>query len=79
MTYVIALIIPPLGPLLHGRVFHALFNMVLFLLSILIFVGTLTFGSPVSFPLWLIAIIHALFIVHDSKTRSRIAAMRNDG
>lgn len=74
MMYILAIILPPLALLMTGKIFQAIFNLIMIVLSIIIFVFTLGFGSFFSFPLYIIAIIHAVFVVHGSKTDSKIEA-----
>jgi hypothetical protein len=57
-----------------GKIFQAIFNLIMIVLAIIIFVGTLGFGSFFSFPLYIIAIIHAVFVVHGVRTDQRIEA-----
>ena len=71
MLYLVALVLPPLALLLVGAWFQAILNLVLFLLSIIIFVGTLTLGSGLSFPLWIIAIAWAIVVVYRAKDEAR--------
>ena len=63
MMYLLAIIIPPLALLLSGRLFHAIFNAILWGLSIVIFVFTLGIASFISSPLWIIAVVHAVYLV----------------
>jgi len=74
MMYILAIILPPLALLLSGKVIQAIINLVLILLSVTIFVGTLSIGSFISFPLYIISIIHALIAVHGARTDNKIEA-----
>ncbi|GEM_PF-2192038 len=55
-----------------GKPIQAIFNLIIFVLSGLIFVGTLGFGSFLSFPLWIVAVIHALLVVHGHNSDKKI-------
>jgi hypothetical protein len=72
MMYLVAIVIPPLALVLTGRIFHAVISAVLWGLSILIFVFSLGFGGFISGPLWIIAVIHAVYLVHKSRTETRM-------
>ncbi|MBT3990958.1 MAG: YqaE/Pmp3 family membrane protein [Rhodospirillaceae bacterium] len=74
MMYILAIILPPVALLMSGKIIQAIINLVLILLSVTIFVGTLSIGSFISFPLYIISIIHALFAVHGNRTDSKIEA-----
>jgi hypothetical protein len=76
--YVLALILPPVSLFLIGKIFQAIFNLILFALSIVIFVGTFSFGSFISFPLWVISVVHALFVVHNHRTDTRMKEIARD-
>jgi uncharacterized membrane protein YvlD (DUF360 family) len=67
MMYLLAIIIPPLALLLSGRLFHAVVNAILWGLSIVIFVFTLGIASFISSPLWIIAVVHAVYLVYSSR------------
>ncbi len=72
MLYIIGIILPPIALFMTGKVVQAIFNLIIFVLSILIFIGTLGFGSFLSFPLWIVAVIHALFVVHGHNSDKKI-------
>ncbi len=74
MMYILAIILPPVALLVSGKIIQAIINLVLILLSLTIFVGTLSIGSFISFPLYIISIIHALFAVHGARTDQKIEA-----
>jgi Zn-dependent protease with chaperone function len=67
MMYFLAIIIPPLALLLSGRIFHAVFNAILWGLSIFIFLFTLGIASFISSPLWIIAVAHAVYLVYSRR------------
>lgn len=64
MLYLVAIIIPPLAILLSGKPFQAIFNFILLILGILIFVGTLGLANGITFVIWIACIVHAMFTVH---------------
>ena len=72
LTLILAIILPPVALLMSGKIIQAIINLVLILLSLTIFVGTLTIGSFISFPLYIISIIHALIAVYNARTDSKI-------
>ena len=72
MMYLLALILPPVALLLSGKIFQAIFNFILIIISIVIFVGTLSLGSFISFPLYIISIIHAVLVVHGVRSDRKI-------
>ena len=75
MIYILAVLIPPLGLLLNGQVFSAIFNFVLLVLCIL---GALLFP-----PLLFIPSIHAVIAVYmkreDRKHREIVDAIEKHG
>lgn len=64
MLYLVSIVVPPLGILLCGKPFQAIFNLILLVLALLILIGTLGLGSGVSFVFWILAVIHAFFVVN---------------
>ena len=75
MIYVLAALLPPLGLLLNGQPFSAIFNLVLI-------VPCLIFG--LIFPvLWLVPSLHAIIAVHmrreDRKHREIVDAIEKHG
>jgi hypothetical protein len=75
MIYILAILLPPLGLLLNGQPFSAIFNLVLI-------VPCLIFG--LIFPvLWLVPSIHAVVAVHmkreDRKHREIVDAIEKHG
>ena len=71
MLYLVSIVIPPLALLLSGKPFQAIFNLILLILALLIFIGTLRIGSGVSFVFWILAILQALFGVHARNQAAR--------
>ncbi|EJW10492.1 hypothetical protein A33M_4329 [Rhodovulum sp. PH10] len=79
MIYILAAILPPLGLLLNGQPFAAIFNLVLLVVSILLTVLTIF-----SFPfLLLVPSAHALIAVHmkreDRRHREIVDAIERHG
>ncbi len=72
MLYILGIILPPIALFVVGKPIQAIFNLIIFVLSGLIFIGTLGFGSFLSFPLWIVAVIHALFVVHGHNSDKKI-------
>jgi hypothetical protein len=62
MIYLIAVFCSPLALLLTGRPFSALFNLIVYILSIVFWV-TIIFHH-VGFILWLVAFVHAVLVIH---------------
>jgi hypothetical protein len=62
MLYLIAIFCSPLALLFAGKPFQALFNGVLYLLSIVFWI-TIVFHHA-GFVLWLIAFVHAALAIH---------------
>jgi len=75
MIYVLAALLPPLGLLLNGQPFSAIFNLVL--IPICLLLGLL---FPV---LWLVPSLHAIIAVHmrreDRKHREIVDAIERHG
>ncbi len=75
MIYIVAFLLPPLGLLLNGQPFSAIFNLVL-----LVPCHLLGFNFP---PLWLVPSLHAVIAVHmrreDRKHREIVEAIEKHG
>ncbi len=80
MLYLIAFFCSPLALLLAGKPFSAIFNFVLYILSIICWVTVIFFHA--GFLLWAIGVAHAVFAIHDARADRRarriIAATRPD-
>ena len=72
MMYLVAIIVPPLALLMSGRLFHAIINAILWGLSIVIFIFSFGLGSFISGPLWIIAVVHAVYLVHKERSEDRM-------
>ncbi|MBC8792742.1 MAG: YqaE/Pmp3 family membrane protein [Tagaea sp. CACIAM 22H2] len=73
MLYLVALIVPPLALFLVGKPFQGIFNLILWLASI-VFALTIL-GFTIGFVLWLIAALHAAFVVNGVKADKRNQAL----
>ena len=51
MLYLVAIIFPPLAVLISGKPFQAIFNLIVLILGILIFVGSLGLANGITFVL----------------------------
>jgi hypothetical protein len=71
MLYLLALVLPPAALLVAGKVVQAIPNLIIWVLAMLVLVGTLGFGMAISFVLWLICALHALFAVNAKKSDDR--------
>ena len=75
MIYLIALILPPLALLLYGKIFQAIFNLLIYVLAWVVFVFSLFLGGSPGFVLWLIAALHAILAINDAKKNARATAL----
>jgi hypothetical protein len=73
MIYLVALILPPLALLLYGKIFQAIFNLMIYILAWVAFFVTLLFGGSVGFVLWLVAALHAILVINEAKKNARAA------
>ncbi|HEY0104715.1 MAG TPA: hypothetical protein VGB91_01430 [Rhizomicrobium sp.] len=74
MIYLIAIFCSPLALLFAGRPVSALFNFILYILSIVCWVTIIFFHA--GFVLWLIAFVHAVLVInnaHDDRRARWIA------
>lgn len=78
MLYILAILLPPIAILFTGKIFQAIFNAVIAVLGVVLFVFSLGALGIV----YLIAIIHAIIAVHDYRQKKRderlIKAARGD-
>lgn len=79
MLYLVAIIVPPLAVLLCGKPFQAIFNLILLVFGILIFVGSLGLANGITFVLWIACIAHAMFTVHGRNQDARNRASAETG
>jgi hypothetical protein len=75
MIYILAAFLPPLGLLLNGQPFSAIFNLVLIPICLLL--------GLIFPPLWLVPSLHAIIAVHmrreDRKHRELVEAIEKHG
>jgi len=75
MIYIVAALLPPLGLLLNGQPFAALFNLMLIVPCVIL--------GLIFHVLWLVPSIHAVIAVHmkreDRKHREIVAAIERHG
>jgi hypothetical protein len=75
MIYLLAILLPPLGLLLNGQPFHAIFNLLLFVPSII-------FGL-IFHPLLLLPSIYAVLVIYMDREKRRhreiVDAIRQHG
>ncbi|HEX2593040.1 MAG TPA: hypothetical protein VHL34_16185 [Rhizomicrobium sp.] len=80
MIYLLAIFCSPLALLLAGKPISAIFNLILYVLSIVLWV-TIIFHHA-GFILWLVAFVHAVLAINNARENRRdrdlIAAMRRD-
>jgi hypothetical protein len=78
MLYLVAIILPPLALLMVGAWFQAILNLILFLLASILFIGTLTFASAITFPMWIICVAWAVIVVYRHKDEVRTRQIVTD-
>lgn len=72
MIYLVALILPPLALLLYGKIFQAIFNLLLYVLAWVVFVFSLFLGGSPGFVIWLIAAAHAILVINNEKKQKQM-------
>jgi hypothetical protein len=77
MIYLVALILPPLALLLYGKIFQAIFNLILYVFAWVVFIFSLFLGGSPGFVIWLICALHAIFAINAAKKDRRTEAMIN--
>lgn len=75
MLYLVAIILPPLAILLCGKPFQAIFSVILLVLGVLVFVGTLGLANGITFVIRIGCIAHAMFTVHGRNQAARDRAL----
>jgi beta-lactamase regulating signal transducer with metallopeptidase domain len=73
MIYLLAILFPPLALLIYGKIFQAIFNLLIWLLALIsipiaIF-PVFTLGLPMI--IWGIAVVHAILAVNSAKQDAR--------
>jgi hypothetical protein len=71
MLYLVAIVLPPLALLMVGAWIQAILNFILFALSGLLFIGTLSIAAPITFPMWVICVVWAIVVVYRAKDEAR--------
>ena len=61
MLYILAILFPPLAILFTGKIFQAIFNLIIAVVGVVLFIVSVGALGIV----YLIAIIHAIIAVHD--------------
>ena len=69
MIYLIAIFCSPLALLLAGKPISAIFNLILYVLSIVCWVTIIFFHA--GFVLWALALLHAVFAISDARADRR--------
>jgi hypothetical protein len=75
VLYLVAIILPPLAVLLCGKPFQAIFSLILLVLGLLIFIGTLGLANGITFVIWIGCIAHAMFTVSGRNQAARDRAL----
>ena len=71
MIYLVAILIPPLALLFKGKIFQAIFNGILWVCSVVMFVFSLGILSGLTFPIWILTIIWAIIVVKGANDDER--------
>ncbi|HPF47023.1 MAG: YqaE/Pmp3 family membrane protein [Alphaproteobacteria bacterium] len=81
MIYLVAIICPPLALLFKGKIFQALLNGFLWLLSVVMFVFSLGILGGLTFPVWIVTIAWAILSVKsandDERTQQIVDAIKS--
>ena len=70
MLYLLAIFCSPLALLLAGKPISAIFNLLLYLLSIAFWISIIF--HTIGFLLWALAFVHAVFSIHDELAERRV-------
>lgn len=80
MIYLLAILLPPLALLVYGKVFQAIFNLLLCLLALLVGFIWLFFAGAPGLIIWGAAALHAILAINaaqkDARARAIIEAMK---
>ena len=73
MIYLVAILFPPLALLVYGKIFQAIFNLLLCLIALVSFVfAILPFITLTLFMvIWGVAVLHAVLAVNSAKQDAR--------
>ena len=73
MIYLVAILFPPLALVIYGKIFQAIFNLLLWLLAVvsipIAIFPVFTLGLPII--LWGITVVHAILAVNSAKQDAR--------
>jgi hypothetical protein len=69
MLYFIAIFCSPLALLLAGKPISAIFNLILYIVSIVLWATLILWHA--GFVVWAIAVLHAVFAIHDTRADRR--------
>jgi len=75
MLYLIAIFCSPLALLFAGKPFQAVFNLVLYVLSIVLWITIVFYHA--GFILWLLAFVHAVLAIHSAHEDRRARWIAN--
>lgn len=64
MMYLLALILPPIALFAVGKPIQGIINLIFFGVAAVLWFLTLGFLSFITFPIWIICIIHGVFVTH---------------
>jgi len=70
MLYFLAIFCSPLALLFAGRPFAALFNLILYVLSVALWATIILHHA--GFVVWALAFIHAVLVIHDARDYRRM-------
>jgi hypothetical protein len=80
MIYLVAIFLPPLALLLYGRVFQAIFNLLICIVALVTAFVWLFFAGAPGLVIWFIAVLHAVLVINsvkqDRRARLIAASMR---
>ena len=71
MNYVLAFFLPPLALVLTERIGHAILNLIICIIAILLAILSLGNGIPVTVFLLSVAVLHAWFVIHGARSDRR--------
>lgn len=71
MIYLVAILCPPLALLFKGKIFQAIINGVLWVISAVLFVFSFGILGPLTFPIWIVTIIWGVLSVKGANDQER--------
>lgn len=73
MIYLVAILFPPLALLIYGKIFQAIFNLLIWLFAAITIpfaiLPVITLG--LSIMIWGVAVVHAILVVNSAKQDAR--------